>query len=836
MVSPSLADLDAQQRAAVTSDAAPLLLLAGPGSGKTEVLTQRVVWRGENDADFDPRRALIATFTRHAAQELWTRLMGAGVRNVGSLGTIHSAALRQIRQYEQSRNLTAHKLLPNRRDLITELITDRGGGPSGGRRGGSSGRHGEQSGDRQGGQSGKRTTLPVNLICTEIDWALARNISPAQYADQDGRARIGDGRSSVVAGLFKRFVQVKAERNLLDFDDVLMRCRQLIESDKSFMAQQRWSLRHFFVDELQDVNPQQFELLKAWLGDRSDLFAVGDPNQSIYGWNGAEPSYLSNFEDHFVGATTLRLSLNRRSTPPIVAAAEAVLGGGGSGSGTGGGGSGGAGGGSGGAGGGSGSGSAGAAADVAGSAGGNGSAATSGTQICLAQTGTAPVFISWADEDAEAAGIAKLLRDKMPSSPKSSWAVLARNHAQLRRIAQALDAAGIPCQLAGIRTLLDRPEAVALRKELINPAGGHFETAVRDCVLDAADPISDLDDPDDLPDRDLDSHDLDSHDLDRDTATSDLTNSQAPQHSRAYSRLLELALQYIRECRGDIQNQTPTGAGFDAWLAELSPYDIDPAQSTHGVVSLVTFHAAKGLQWRHVIVAGASQGIVPTRRDDPEERRLLYVAMTRAIETLHFTWAQSRGRSALLDEIEAANAQAPLASEQERAEGLANARAALALGTGQATGTGQAAGTGWLFGGQVGLDEPVSETQTERRNLLKQWRTSTARAFKTDEATVMEDKVLAVIAQNGLGTLDALATATGLSTLRLARLHESITEQLPEVLADAADTDTGAADAAEAVADDAPDAAEADTAAADTAAGEDAAAAAAAAEQQRLKI
>src|SRR5205823_2230517 len=118
---------------------------------------------------------------------------------------------------------------------------------------------------------------------------------------------------------------------LVDFDDLLWRCVHALESDAEFAAAQRWRFRHFFVDEFQDVNPVQFRLLHAWLGehDAPDLCVVGDPNQAIYSWNGADASYLVDFTTHFPTAATVALTDNYRSTPQILAVANAVLGTGG---------------------------------------------------------------------------------------------------------------------------------------------------------------------------------------------------------------------------------------------------------------------------------------------------------------------------------------------------------------------------------------------------------------------------------------------------------------------------------------------------------------------------
>lgn len=791
-------ELDPSQRAAVESDAAPLLVLAGPGTGKTEVLTQRVARRSKHEVQFDPRRVLIATFTRYAAQELRKRLFLMQVRDLGQVGTFHSIALRQIREYEQSRNIGRHAILSNRRALIKELLFERRSWR---------GWRGEP------GSAGANATS-LNWTCSEVDWACARGITPESYRDEYGPDRSNSAQSvKALTDLFSHYVATKKERKLLDFDDVLVWCRQLVENDAQFSAQQRWSFRHFFVDEFQDMNPLQFRLLQAWLGDRADLFAVGDPNQSIYGWNGAEPAYLTDFAAYFPGATILRLTLNRRSTPDIVNAAEAALS----------------------------AGSAGGTTNGIGSIGGttNSTSSTGDTtddtgdtndtgsgQLCFLPEGEPPTFSSFANAQAEAEGIAALLQAKRGavSGRKDNWAVLARTNAQLRKISEVLDHTGIAHKLSGMRSLLDRPEATHLLEELTT--SWDLATAVRDRLIERDNPITDNDtsiaDSDDPLNSDqTDSHQTnhrqtDSHQTDSPQTNHRLTDNPQTNHrqtdnprqftrarlprqtrqrrdqtdrvkqfTRAYNRVLELAQQYIGE-----RASNPTGDGFRYWLSELTPYDIDPTESSMGVVDLVTFHAAKGLQWRNVVIAGMNVGQIPANRGNPEENRLLYVALTRAKHTLHFTWSEATGRSPWLDTIKAISAGKPPVTKSEMTRGLTAARAALAA---VPTSAGVSACDS---GGSSGLLSPT-EIQRERRAQLEQWRTRTARTRRVELGAVMSDKVLSVISRNGLSTLDALARATGDNANRWTLLFEDIREQLPMVLVDAELTGEELAAAAE---------------------------------------
>src|SRR5690606_9521663 len=128
-----------------------------------------------------------------------------------------------------------------------------------------------------------------------------------------------------VAAIYERYMAEKRRRRLVDFDDLLRLAARDLAADPVYASARQWRSRHLFGDEFQDVNPLQHALLTAWLGPESDLCVVGDPNQAIYAWNGADARYLTRFDEFFPGGASVTLEDNYRSSPEILAAANAVL-------------------------------------------------------------------------------------------------------------------------------------------------------------------------------------------------------------------------------------------------------------------------------------------------------------------------------------------------------------------------------------------------------------------------------------------------------------------------------------------------------------------------------
>src|SRR5204863_9581590 len=138
---------------------------------------------------------------------------------------------------------------------------------------------------------GRQPNLQAADVAAEIEWAKARMVNPSAYVTASlmaGREPPAD--PAEIADVYKEYEKEKRRRGVVDFDDLLIFLAKAIEDDADFGKVQRWRFRHLFVDEFQDVNPLQHRLLMAWLGDGIDLCVVGDPNQAIYGWNGADPT------------------------------------------------------------------------------------------------------------------------------------------------------------------------------------------------------------------------------------------------------------------------------------------------------------------------------------------------------------------------------------------------------------------------------------------------------------------------------------------------------------------------------------------------------------------
>lgn len=293
-----IADLDPDQRDAVTTESRLVAVIAGAGSGKTRVLTRRIAHRIAT-GDADARHTLALTFTREAAGELRRRLHRLGMRDHVEAGTFHSVMLSVLRQRWSDTERRPKMIVPDRRRLLRDAQRD----------------------DDLGG--GRRL---IEVGVEEIAWAMARGIPPDQYsarARRDGRRPTGG--IDEASAIFESYARLKRKRGVIDFDDVLVDVLNDAERDTDFADSLRWRFRHVLVDEAQDLNPVQHRLVDLLRRGRDDVFLVGDPAQAVYGFNGADPALLVEVESRFPGVEVVRLPVNHRCSPQIVRAGSHVL-------------------------------------------------------------------------------------------------------------------------------------------------------------------------------------------------------------------------------------------------------------------------------------------------------------------------------------------------------------------------------------------------------------------------------------------------------------------------------------------------------------------------------
>ncbi len=289
-----IADLDADQRAAVTTESRLVAVIAGAGSGKTRVLTRRIAHRIATETA-DPRHTLALTFTREAAGEMRKRLLRLGFREHVEAGTFHSVMLGVLKQRWTDTERRPLTVVNDRRRLVGDTI---------------------DAGDRRS----------LSAYVAEIDWASARGVEPGSYAAA-ARRELRHPAPGIdrCAAVYSDYATLKRRRGVIDFDDVLAHTIRDLRRDDDFADAVRWRFRHLLVDEAQDLNPLQHALVDLLRSGRDDLFLVGDPSQAIYGFNGADPSLLVDVETRFPGIEVVRLPVNHRCTPQIVAAGVHVL-------------------------------------------------------------------------------------------------------------------------------------------------------------------------------------------------------------------------------------------------------------------------------------------------------------------------------------------------------------------------------------------------------------------------------------------------------------------------------------------------------------------------------
>ena len=625
MTSELLKDLNPPQAAAVTHGEGPLLVLAGAGSGKTRVLTYRIAWL-VHELGVPPGRILALTFTNKAAGEMKSRVerLISGQTSLW-IGTFHSIFARILRRdagvlgYTRDYSIydsdDSQRLVKN---IIKELPASHG-----------------------------------SLNPSTVRHAISRWKNALRGPEEVKRSPANPVESRV-ADIYSLYEKQLKENNALDFDDLIIKPAELFRAAPQVLERYRGQFRHILIDEFQDTNRAQYNLVRLLTGQPVNLCVVGDDDQSIYGWRGAEVRNILDFEKDFEGVTTVRLEQNYRSTGNILEVANAVV------------------------------------------------SRNQGRKPKKLWTeksaGPKAVVLECQNELDEAEQIA-FQASRVRSELGFDWrdlAVLYRTNAQSRALEETLRRNVIPYRIIGGLRFYERKEIkdlLAYLKVIANPQdsaslyriinvpvrgiGPATLTRLTLLATSRGEPLyhalADADQAEGLGSgvarRVMDLHTL-FEDLRRmsekesaATVLSALIKQTAYEESltdldsiEAAARLDNIA-ELVSAAEEFSERFTPEENlnCLQAWLAETSLVsEIDFHDPGEDYLVLMTLHNAKGLEFPVVFISGVEENLLPLGRsleDETgaaleEERRLFYVGITRAREKLFLSWAASRRRFA----------------------------------------------------------------------------------------------------------------------------------------------------------------------------------------------
>jgi DNA helicase-2/ATP-dependent DNA helicase PcrA len=548
-------------------------------------------------------------------------------------------------------------------------------------------------------------------------------LTPANYLENaQGRGTPGGFDLTAVSRVFQAYEDIKTDRNVIDFEDVLLITVGILQEDPRVAATVREQYRHFVVDEYQDVSPLQQRLLDLWLGGRDELCVVGDASQTIYSFTGASPKHLLNFKARYPGATVVKLIRDYRSTPQVVKLANDLLASRRSG---------------------------GPIADAA--------WAPPLKLVAQRPAGPEPRFMECPDDEAEAAVVAGRIQELLNTGVKASEiAILFRTNGQSEAYEQALASAGIGYQLRG-------GERFFARKE-VRDAILQLRAATRAVAEGPPEPLGQIV-------RDI---------------VASLGYSEAAPHSGGALRERWESLAALVALADELSVSRGESFTLAEFVNELQERSVAQHAPTVQGVTLASLHSAKGLEWDAVFLVGLSEGLMPisfadTPEDVDEERRLLYVGITRAREQLNRSWSSARtpgGRanrkpSRFLDglrpdSVASANARSRAGSTRRKAAAPASCRV---CGSMLASGAERKVG-------RCNQCPPTYEEQTF--DALRQWRLDEAQAADVPAYVVFTDATLTAIAEARPASLEELAGLAGVGPSKLERYGEAVLAVLAE--------------------------------------------------------
>jgi len=536
-----LENLDPEQREAAESLVGPTCILAGAGTGKTRTVTHRIAY-GIAKGYYSANRVLALTYTNRAAGELRARLRQLGIGAV-SVKTFHAAALAQLEFFwPQFAGVPAPSVLQSKARVLNQVA------------------------------EAAKIRLDAGAIrdlAGEIEWRKFSMLSMDEYAEAaKSRPKIAGLSPQKNVELQEAYEDSKIKSQKIDWEDVLILTLGLLRAEPRALAHVQQQYRFFTVDEYQDISPLQHSLLDAWLGNRSDICVVGDPNQTIYSFTGATSEFLQNFDSRYPDATVIQLTRNYRSTSQIVNFANRLT------------------------------------------------ADTDSVDPLRSEgeLGLAPRILSFASVAEECQAVAVQIKTKLEQGFKASdFAILYRVNGQSEALENALSQLGIDYQVRGGERFFSRPEIQnairAVRAEAVSPTDKGLYQTVSDICRSLG------------------------------------CQTQQPTEKGSAREKWESLNSFLA-----ITDELPENSSIGDFAKELDERQRSQHEPVKAAITLSTIHAAKGLEWDSVYLVGLTEGYLPisyatTEQEIREERRLLYVGITRARQDLMLTWARRDANS-----------------------------------------------------------------------------------------------------------------------------------------------------------------------------------------------
>ncbi|GAB4373322.1 MAG: DNA helicase PcrA [Calditrichia bacterium] len=615
-----LEGLNPRQREATVNTEGPLLILAGAGSGKTRVLTYRIAYIIEKGLA-KPHQILAVTFTNKAANEMKHRiekLLNMSVQRLW-IGTFHSISAR-ILHYESKyigyqSNFTIYDVEDqlNQIKRIMEFLNI------------------------------NRESLSPKLVQHRISQA-KNNLKDARQFEKQAR----DYRTKLIAQIFWEYEVALRRQNALDFDDLLIKPIEIFTTHPEVLEKYQEKFRYILVDEYQDTNKAQYYFVKLLSGKHHNLCVVGDEDQSIYRWRGADIGNILRFEKDFTHSKVIRLEQNYRSTQTILSAANAVV--------------------------------------------AHNKQRLGKNLWCDKGAGLPIMEIQTGNEVEEASAIVQIVREEI--SPPNSFSlneivVLYRTNAQSRAIEEQLRRNAIPYTIVGgikfyerkeikdilayLKLLVNPNDSISLLRIINFPSRGIGQTTLQALnrfalenqitlyeALQRIDEVSQIQNFIKTRIKDF-YHLIEGYrkllpELNAYQITEKIVNEMGLKRMYENSDMVEdqTRLENIKELLNSVDIFVANHPGEDSlgnYLDEISLLtDIDRWDPDRPSVTLMTLHSAKGLEFPVVIITGLEDGLFPLSRslenpdDLEEERRLFYVGMTRAKEKLYLLHTDTRHR------------------------------------------------------------------------------------------------------------------------------------------------------------------------------------------------